>query len=389
MADQFPQAGSNSQDVGAEPGAAGPGQGATHGATATAVATSRGTHERSRTLAGALIGALGVTVVSAVFVVCFIGGLHAPGPRSVPIGLVGSPALASRAGSALAHQAPGAFIVTSYPTGAAARSAISGRSIDAALVPGPAVQHLFVAAAVSQGETTAIVKAFSAGAAKAHVPLTVRNIRPLHPGDPDGLSQVFFVVALLAPSLAFGNQLINRIGPRLNELWHLAMIAVYAVIIAAVATAIADALIGALTGAPWAIFGIGALLAFAAAVMSAAATRWVGGLGYLVLLLLFVPVGISSSGTTLGPHMITQWYADLGKALPPGTAQPAIRNVTYFGGNAIIDPLLVLSAWALAGVIALVLAAVLHPPAHQPGQGPAPTQGASVTPQTTSTASVV
>jgi hypothetical protein len=330
-----------------------------------------------------------VTVVSAVFVVCFIGGLHAPGPRSVPIGVVGSPAVASRAGTALAHRAPGAFTVTSYPTAAAARSAITGRSIDAALVPGPAVQHLLVAAAVSQGETTAITKAFSAGAAKAHVPLTVQNIRPLHSGDPDGLSQVFFVVALLAPSLAFGNQLISRIGPRLNEFWHLAMIAVYAVIIAAVATAIADAVIGALTGAPWAIFGIGALLAFASAVMSAAATRWVGAIGYLVVLLLFVPVGISSSGTTLGPHMITPWYADLGKALPPGTAQPAIRNVTYFNGNAIIDPLLVLSAWALAGVIALVLAAVLHPPVRQPGQKPASSQRPSVTPQTPSTARAV
>lgn len=188
--------------------------------------------------------------------------------------------------------------------------------------------------------------------------------------------------------MAFGNQLINRIGPRLNEPWHLAMMAVYAVIIAAVATAIADALIGALTGAPWAIFGIGALLAFAAAVMSAAATRWAGGIGNLAVLLLFVPVGISSSGTTLGPHMITPWYADLGKALPPGTEQPAIRNVT-FGGNAIVDPLLALSAWALAGVIGLVLADVLHPTARQPGQRPASSQRASVTPQAPSTARVV
>ncbi len=177
MADQFPQAGSKSPDVGGEPDARGPGRGATHGATATAVVTSRGTHERSRTLAGALLGALGVTVVSAVFVVCFIGGLHDPGPRSVPIGLVGSPAAASRAGTALAHQVPGAFTVTIYPTAAAARSAIAGRSIDAALVPGPAVQHLIVATAVSQGETNAIIKVFSAGAAKAHVPLLQRSHR--------------------------------------------------------------------------------------------------------------------------------------------------------------------------------------------------------------------
>jgi hypothetical protein len=144
------------------------------------------------------------------------------------------------------------------------------------------------------------------------------------------------------------------------------MIAVYALIVAGVATAIADAGIGALTGAPWAIYGVGVLLAFAAAAMAAAATRWAGRLAFLVILLLFIPVGISSSGSTLGPRMITPWYADLGQALLPGAAQPTVRNVTYFSGNAIIGPMLILSAWALAAIIALALAALLHPPV--PGQ---------------------
>lgn len=339
-----------------------PGQRAVHGATAAGRAVPPDRQERRTSTVAALIGALAVTFVSAVFIASFIGGLHAPGPRSVPVGLVGTPTQASSLDAKLNSQAPGAFTITSYPTVTAARNAIIHRSTDAALVPSSTSQLLLVATAVSQAETNAIIKAFTAGATKAHVPLTVQNIRPLHPGDPQGLAQLFFVVALLAPSLAFGNQLISRIGAGLSEFRHLAMIAVYAVIVAAVATAIADPGIGALTGAPWGVFGIGVLLAFTAAVMSAAATRWAGGLGNIVLLLLFVPVGISSSGSTLGPRMITPWYADLGMALPPGTAQPVVRNVTYFNGNAIINPLLILSAWALAGVIALVLAAVLHPP---------------------------
>ncbi len=333
-----------------------------HGATAVGGRpAAHDRRERRRIITGGLISALGVTVVSAVFITSFIGGLHAPGPRSVPVGLVGSPARASTVGAALGRRAPGAFTITSYPSVAAARSAIGGRSIDAALVPGPTAQHLLVASAVSEAETTAIIKAFSAGAAHAHVPLVVQNIRPLHPSDPQGLSMLFFVIALVAPSLAFGNQIINRIGTRLNEFWHLGMITVYAVIVAAVATAIADAGIGALTGAPWAIYGVGVLLAFAAAAMGAAAQRWGGMLGFLVVLLLFVPVGISSSGSTLGPRMITPWYASVGRALLPGAGQSAVRNVTYFNGNAVTGPLLILSAWALAAVIALALAILLHP----------------------------
>jgi hypothetical protein len=369
MSEQNRHIGSHASHPAEAPAAYPAGRGGTHGATASDRVAPDDRLRRRRSLAAGLLGALLVTIVSAVFVICFIGGLHDPGPRSVPVGLVGSAAQVSRLSAALGHGAPGAFTVSRYRSVAGVTSAIGRRGIDAGLVPGPASQHLLVASAVSEAETNAIIKAFQAGAARAHVSLVVSDIRPLHPADPQGLSMLFFVIALLAPSVAFGNQLLTRIGTNLNEFWHLAMITFYAVTIAAVATAIADAGIGALTGAPWGIFGIGALLAFAAAAMGAATTRWAGGIGYLVLLLLFVPVGISSSGSTLGPRMITPWYADLGRALPPGTAQPAVRNVTYFGGNAIADPLLVLSAWALAGIIALALAAALHPrTGGQPGQ---------------------
>jgi len=336
--------------------------GSQHGATATGREPPPDRQERRRILIGGLAGSVGAIFASAVFITCFIGGLHDPGPRSVPLGVVGPPAAASRVSSALSRQVAGAFTVSSYPTQAAAVSAIGDRRIDAALVPGPAVQHLLVASAVSEAETNAIIKVFSAAAARTHLRLAVQNIRPLHSGDPQGLAQLFFVVALVAPSLVFGNQVISRIGRYMNELWHLGIITVYAISVAAVATAIADAGIGALTGAPWAIFGVGALVAFAAAAMGAAATRWAGDLAYIIVLLLFVPVGISSSGSTLGPHMITQWYADLGRVLPPGAGQTSVRNVTYFDGNALVHPLIFLSAWALAGMIALTLAAVLRPP---------------------------
>jgi hypothetical protein len=302
-----------------------------------------------------------IPLISVVFIISFMGALHKPGPRSVPLGIVGTSSQASALSSALDHQAPGAFTITSYPTQAAATSAITGRSIDAALVPGRLIQRLFVASAVGSAVTDATVKDVHAAVHAARWLLAVKNIHPLPGNDPEGISQVFFVVALLAPSLVFGNLLLTRIGEGLHPLEHLAAIVIYAVIVGAVAAVFCDAVVGALVGAPWGLFGIGTLLAFAAAVMAAAVARWAGGIGYLVLFLLFIPVGIASSGTTLGPNMITQWYADLGKALPPGSALPAVQNTVYFNGNAITVPLLVLSAWALAGAIALVLVAIVHP----------------------------
>lgn len=346
---------------------------AVHGATAAGAAGQR--PARRRDLAAGLVGAAAVTLVSLVFIITFIGGLHTPGPRSVPVGLVGSPAQATALGNALDHKTPGGFSVTAYPTAAAARSAVLDRTIDAAVTPGPRVPVLLVATAVSPALARATIQDIRAVALSVHTVVTVQNIRPLPSNDPDGLSPVYFVIALMTPSLLFGNVLVSRISPRLNPLLQLAVIAVYAVIAGSVATALADPAIGALTGAPWGIFGIGTLLAFAAATIAAAARRWTGGVGYIALALLLIPVGISSSGTTLGPNMITPWYADLGKALPAGSAMPAVQNTVYFNGSDITTPLLILSAWALAGVLAMIMAALLHPPipgqaAQRPGQDP-------------------
>ena len=320
---------------------------------------------RQRPVAG-LIGALVVTLLSLVFVTSFIGALHNPGPRSAPLGIVGPPEAASMLGRTIDHAVPNGFTVTNYATATAARNAINHRTIDAALVPGPHAQNLVVAQAVSSGLTNATIKVFTAVAARTHVPLAVTDIRPLHSSDPDGLSQTFFVVALLVPSFMFGNLLVKGLAPGRPPHRQLAVIVIYALVVAAVAVAMADGVIGALTGAPWDLFRIGALLAFAVAVTSAAAARWAAGIGVLVFGMLFIPVGIASSGVTLGPNMITPWYADLGKALPPGSALPAVLNTTYFHANAIALPLGVLSAWAFAGTLAMFMAAILHRPI--PGQ---------------------
>lgn len=111
-----------------------------HGASATGPAqpqalTRRQARRRSRVRV--LIGGLFVTAVSVVFIASFIGALHNPGPRSVPLAFAGSQAQASTLRNALAHQAPGGFKVTAYPTETAARNAIIDRKANAALVPAP------------------------------------------------------------------------------------------------------------------------------------------------------------------------------------------------------------------------------------------------------------
>ena len=354
--------GASGQEHGAEAASAASGARGAHATGSPATPTSPQRSAPRRGLAAGLIGAIAVTVISVVFVVSYLGALHAPGPHSVPTAVVGRPAQVSAVSRTLERAVPGGYDVSGSPTAKAARDSILDRNFDVAVVLRPRGELLLVATAVSPSLANTTIKVFSSVAKAGGVPLAVRDVRPLPASDPDGLSKIYLMIALLVPSLNFGNMLITRISPRLHPLLHVAVIAVYAGIIAAVAITLADAGLGALAGAPWALFGIGALLAFAVAVMVAAAARWGGGVGYLVIALLFVPVGIAASGLTLGPNMITQWYADVGKALPPGASITAINNASYFNGNDMTVPLVVLGAWALAGTLAMVMAAILRPP---------------------------
>ena len=234
-------------------GTAAPDSGGAHGAYAVgppAAAAARQLSAGRGGVAAGLIGAIAVTVISLVFIISYIGALHAPGPHSVPTGVVGGQAGTSAVSRTLDRAAPGRYDVASYPSATAARHAIIDRTIDVAAVFRPQGEQLLVATAISPSLANSTIKIFQRLAQTAGVPLTVQDVRPLPASDPDGLSKIYFMIALLAPSLTFGNMLITRISPRLHPLWHLAVIAVFAAIIAAVATALADPAIGALAGRP-------------------------------------------------------------------------------------------------------------------------------------------
>jgi hypothetical protein len=99
-------------------------------------------------------------VISLVFIGSFLGALHAPGPHSVPTGVVGSPAQTSAISGTLDRVVPGGYNVTSYPSAAAARSAILDRSIDIGVVQRPRGELLLVATAASPALTSASIKIF-------------------------------------------------------------------------------------------------------------------------------------------------------------------------------------------------------------------------------------
>jgi hypothetical protein len=75
-------------------------------------------------------------------------------------------------------------------------------------------------------------------------------------------------------------------------------------------------------------------------------------LAVLLFLILGLPVSGRPGGLAqFGPSL----FRSLDTALPLGVAAGAVRNTVYFGAHDAGGYLLVLGAWAVAGVVALML----------------------------------
>src|SRR6516164_9028709 len=82
-----------------------------------------------------LVASLGILVAVFALVASNVAANHSPKPHGLPIGIVGTPAVADGARAELARAAPGAFSVHPYRSVISARTAVSHRSIYGAFGP--------------------------------------------------------------------------------------------------------------------------------------------------------------------------------------------------------------------------------------------------------------
>jgi hypothetical protein len=318
-------------------------------------------HPETTKTVGRLVAAMiGATLVSMFIVGSFAGALHQPRPHELPVAVVAPSSTTEHVADALAEHMHGAFRVTGYQSEAAARKAVLTGSEDGALIIGSTQDHLLVAGAQGALTVNAVTTAAQAVATSAGQHVTVTDVRPLPAGNPGGDVQLFLLLALALPSIAFGAALSGALGAKLRAPTRLGVLAAYAVIVGAGSVLVVNGIVGALVGAPLALLGLAALCAFAIAAACAGAVRLMGLSAAPLLALLIVVVGEPAAGGPYGSAFVTPWYAHLGSALPAGAMLPAVRDVLYFNGNALGGPLLVLSLWAGLGALCQWLPPIRH-----------------------------
>lgn len=345
------------------------------------LAGARGRLELSRGASGTglTVGLLaGVLVLELVMIGSYVGALHEPRPREVPIAVVGPPAATAPVVAALSRG--DALDPRAVPDLAAATDAIENRDVYAALVPGRSADRLLVASAASSSVADVLPPALRQ-LEPAGRELRVADVKPLPADDARGLSPFYLVVGWLVggylAATILGLARGGVAGSRRLALARLGALAAYAGVSGLLGALVVQELVGVLEGDTLALAAAGALVVFATGAATAALQSLLGVAGTALAILLFVALGNPSSGGPLAGELLMPgpWSA-IGPLLPPGAGTTLVRDIAYFGGADIAGALLVLGAYALLGSVGVLALAGRVPAATHPAEAAASAGGA-------------
>ncbi|GAA2102246.1 hypothetical protein [Brevibacterium salitolerans] len=315
-------------------------------------------------------GLLGVLLSAVVCLVAlaFTWPSSVVEPEDVPVAITGPAEALAPVEAALDEQADGVLELIEVPDRNAAVEAIESRAAYGGIVLGEEPEVLTASAAGAatsgimaqlHGQLQGMAQQQAAAAAQAAgapevpevtVPLT--DVVPLVSTDERGAG-----LASAGLPLVFGG-MIGGVGIALavTGAWRRVLaLLVYAAAGGAALAGIMQGWLGFLGGEYWAVagaFGL-ALLAMGAAIVGFAAL--LGRPGLAVGPVLFMLIGNPLAGTQFPPEFLPAPWGALGQWLPPGAGNSLLRDASYFPGADASFPLLVLSGWAVLGLLLLCL----------------------------------
>ena len=320
----------------------------------------------------------GVLLIQLAFVLSYVGAFHHPSPHRIPI-VVAAPGPESARAVQSLNALPGAPLQASAsPTAAAAiRELRQGRTSGVLVVSARAPRGtihpsdtLYVAGGGGAAVVTALQQVVGRAEAAQHRSLGVVDAVPAQSGDARGLSGFYLVIGWLIGgylaaallSIAHGALPANM---RRGTIRLLAL-ALYSVLSGLGGAIIVGPVLGALSGHLLALWGLGALLVFAAAAVTMAFQSVAGVFGIGLTVILFVVLGNPSAGGAYPPPLLPGFWRAISDWLPNGAGVQAVRRIVYFGGHGIAGHLALIVGYAVVGtVVTLIVTALRTQPTSQ------------------------
>jgi len=293
-------------------------------------------------------------------------------PRNLPIVVAGPEQAVEPVTTALEANAEGLFAITIVADRDAAASAIERREAYGAIVLAapPQAPEVLTSSAASPAanqimqqvrlqiqalaQQAASAQAAAAGIPTPTVAVEITDVVPLLETDPRGTGMIAAAFPLVLGGMIGGIALTIAISGAWRRIVGLL---VYAIVGGLAITGIMQGWFGVLAGdylANATAFCL-TLLAIGAPIVGFASL--VGRAGVAIGPVLFLLIANPISGAAAPKEFLPAPWGDVGQWFPPGAGATLVRDLSYFPSADTAFPWLVLSAWALGG---LLLAALGH-----------------------------
>lgn len=315
--------------------------------------TETGTERPVRRLLTVLVG---VPALLIVMLLCFLTPSLNSGAKDLPLAIAGPPQATNRITSALEAKAPGSFETTTYEQPDQAGQAVKDRQAVGAITVG--ANGITVMTASGAGTPyVQLLKGIGAGLEATGQHVTYEDLAPMTNEDPTGVT-----ITSLALPLAFGGNVsavllitLLRKSPWLRMLGAALMSLASGLAI----TALLQFGFHTIDGGFWMTTGALTLgiAAISLTVIGAKDLLGYPGLGLGGFLILFISNPLS--GIATGPQWLPAPWGEIGQLMPIGAAGTAMRSAVFFNGAGAGQAVIVLTCWALAGLVMSALGARL------------------------------
>jgi hypothetical protein len=292
-------------------------------------------------------------VLMLAFAFSYVGAFHEPTPHSVPVAVVGPPAVAAQL-----DRLPGDPLdARQASTRSDALSQIDDREVYGAY--DASTNRLFVASAANRATAIALERTFNRVAAAQHRPaVRVTDVKPLPPKDPNGTAAFYAVIAWVFGGY-IGATLIGLIGTsrsrsRKRAAARVGALAGFGIVGGILSVVMLRASFDVFTGHVVALCAIAALTIFASGAATAGIQAAAGPAGTGLVILVFVILGNAASGGPFARPLLPGLWRTIGGVLPPGASVDLSRSALFFDGARIAGPILVLVGWAALGTALLI-----------------------------------
>ncbi|MDZ5441994.1 hypothetical protein U2F26_04505 [Micromonospora sp. 4G57] len=307
---------------------------------------------------------VGTLALATAFIAAYVGALHQPTPRDVPVGVVLGDQRAQQVMAAVRARTDKIKPIQ-YDSAQAADDGLTAREVYAVLTSGPDDGlRLTTASAAAPAAAELVTQVLTQAARQADLPLQVTDEVPVEASDPRGLVPFYLAVGYVLGGYLASTALGLKTGTAPVSLaragLRIAALAVYAIVLGAVGATIVGPVLDVWHHDVPAVAAVGALAVFAAAMVAAAVQGWLGLLGTGIVILLLVVLGNPGSGGIYAPEFLPGWLRGMHRWNVPGLATDLIKSAVYFDRRSTGWSLTGLVVWALLGILGLITATMFR-----------------------------